>query len=306
MQRAQVLRRGSLLLVVAALTLPAPPPAEASTVKNGRVAFTSFRDGSWDIFTMQPDGGGVRNVTRDDAPDFSPAWSPDGDRIVYVSLHVATEHFDQLFIVGRDGGGERRLTQVTDGGAESPSWSPAGTIAFHVSYGGALDDELFTIESDGSDLVQLTDNTVSDSDPAWSPTGDRLAFVRDARVETMAPVGTDIRPVTPAGMLAFDPTWSPDGSHLAFIGREEASSQYDLFTIAVDGSDLHRLRDTFRDELQPSWSPNGRRIVYVLVRYHDERDSEDHLICTMRPDGTHRRVLSTDDTMLDGAPDWRF
>jgi Tol biopolymer transport system component len=303
----RILRRGSLLACVSAVIIALAIPAHAGEIRNGRLAFASFRDGHLDVFTMQPDGGGVRDVTGDPQPDFFPSWSPDGSRIVYVSLHVATSPLSQLFVVHAAGGRETQLTHLTAGGPGNPSWSPDGSeIAFHVSYGGALDDEVFTIHADGSHLVQLTDNAANDSDAVWAPDGGRLAFVRDARVETMQPDGTGVRPVTPAGLLAFDPSWSPDGSRIAFIGRDATSTQYDLFTIATDGSDLRLLRDTPRDELEPSWSPNGRRIAYVLVRHHYESDTEDHLICTMRPDGSHRRVLSSDDTTLDDAPDWRF
>lgn len=205
------------------------------------------------------------------------------------------------------GNDEVRITDFVDGNPQEPAWSPDGrSLAFHVSYGGAIDDELFSVDADGSRLVQLTDNSRSDSDAAWSPDGTQLAFVRDTRIQTMRPDGTGISPVTPATMLAFDPTWSPDGSRIAFIGREDAERQYDLFTISADGSDLRRLRETPRDELEPAWSPDGRRIAYVLVRYHDEQDTEDHILCTVRPDGTHRRVISADDTTLDNSPDWRF
>jgi TolB protein len=284
-----------------------PPPAVASFEgRNGRIAFSSYRDGKVDIFTMQPDGEGVRNLTRDRHPDFQPAWSPDGERIAFVSLHVGTSHFDQLFTMDPRGGTVTRLTDLDGGNVQQPAWSTDGTrIAFHASFGGAIDDEIYIVAADGSKLVQITDNRRSDSDPAWSPDGTRLAFVRDGTIRTMDPNGTHVRPLTPDGMLGFDPAWSPNGRRVAFIGRSASAGQYDLFTIHADGTTLVQLSETRRTETSPSWSPDGRRIAYVLTRYHYENDYEEDLICTVRSNGRHRRVLSADAAVADASPDWR-
>jgi TolB protein len=254
---------------------------------------------------MEPDGGGVRNLTNDASPDFQPAWSPDGERIAFVSLHVGSSHFDQLYTMDPQGGDRTQLTDLSSGNVQEPAWSPDGErIAFYVSYGGAIDDELFIVDANGSGLVQLTDNARSDSDPAWSPDGARLAFVRDAAIRTMDPDGTDVRRVTALGMAAFDPAWSPDSRRLAFIGDPASSGQYDLFTIRADGTGLLQLDETKRTESNPSWSPDGRRIAYVLTRHHEENDFDEDLICTIRATGRNRRVLSADALVSDGFPDW--
>jgi len=281
------------------------PAHAASEPRNGRIAFSSYRQGQVDIYTMQPDGAGVRNLTNDEAPDFQPTWSPDGERIAFVSLHVGSSRFDQLYTMDPDGGDRARLTDLEGGNVEEPAWSPDGErIAFYVSFGGAIDDEIFTVGADGSGLVQLTDNALSDSDPAWSPDGTRLAFVRDGRVVTMDPDGTDVRHMTPKGVVGFDPSWSPDGRRLAFIGHTASSGRYDLFTMAADGTDLVQLGETKRTETNPTWSPDGRRIAYVLTRHHEENDFDEDLICTIRSTGGSRRVLSADATVSDGFPDW--
>jgi Tol biopolymer transport system component len=274
--------------------------------RNGRIAFSSYRLGQQDIFTMRPHGGGVRNLTNDPNPDFQPAWSPDGDRIAFVSLVVASSHFDQVYTMNPRGGDRTRLTDIEGGNAQEPAWSPdGGQIAFHVSFGGAIDDEIYVMDADGSGLVQITDNDRSDSNPVWGPDGTRLAFVRDAKIVTMDPDGTGVQRVTPTGMLGFDPAWSPSGRRIAFIGRPTAGDQYDLYTVRPDGSGLRQLSATLRTESSPSWSPDGRRIVYVLTRFHYENDFEEDLICTIRANGLHRNVLSADASTRDRFPDWR-
>ncbi len=284
-----------------------PPARAAFEGRNGRIAFSSYRDGQVDIYTMRPHGGGVRNVTNDRHPDFTPAWSPDGTTVAFVSLHVGSSQVSQLYTMDPQGGQRTRLTDLKAGNVLEPAWSPDGErIAFYASFGGAIDDELYIVDADGSDLVRITNNTRSDSNPAWSPDGTRLAFVRDATISTMDPDGTDVQRVTPEGMHGFDPAWSPDGRHLAFVGRSVSGDRSsDLFKIRADGTRLVRLDATDRTESSPSWSPDGRRIVYVLTRHHYENDYYDDLIYTIRANGKDRRVLSADDTVSDSSPDWR-
>jgi Tol biopolymer transport system component len=309
MVRAKPVSAALLLLVLGvAVTFArhAPPAHAAFEGRNGRIAFSSNRDGQVDIYSMRPHGGGVRNITKDRHPDFQPAWSPDGTTIAFVSLHVESSQVSQLYTMDPQGGQRTRLTDLKAGNALEPAWSPDGErIAFYASFGGAIDDEIYIVDADGSDLVRITNNDRSDSNPAWSPDGTRLAFVRDATISTMDPDGTDVQRLSPEGILGFDPAWSPDGRRLAFIGRSVSAGQYDLFTIRADGTRLMQLDETDRTESSPSWSPDGRRIVYVLTRHHYENDFDDDLICTIRANGRDRRVLSADDTVSDASPDWR-
>ncbi len=293
--------------VAMTLIVHTPPARAAFEGRNGRIAFSSHRGGQVDIYSMRPHGGGVRNLTNDAHPDFQPAWSPDGTTIAFVSLHVGSSHLNQLYTRDPHGGQRTRLTDLKAGNVLEPAWSPDGDrIAFYVSFGGAIDDEIYIVDADGSDLARITNNTRSDSNPAWSPDGTRLAFVRDGTISTMDPDGTDVQRLTPEGMLGFDPAWSPDGRRLAFIGRSvSGDSSYDLFKIGADGTRLVRLDQTERTESSPSWSPNGRRIVYVLTRHHYENDYSDDLIYTIRANGRDRRVLSADETVSDAFPDWR-
>jgi Tol biopolymer transport system component len=302
------MRLAAALLLAATITVSTgPASARANGVRpSGPIAFSSFRHGRLDIYTMRPDGTGVRNLTRDAAPDFQPAWAPDGSLIAFVSLHSDVSHFDQIFTIDPVSGERRQLTNIGGGNPQAPAWSPDGSrIAFHVVYGGALDAELFVMNADGTDQVQLTDNAVEDSDAAWSPDSSRIAFVRDARIETMDPDGSDVAPVTAGAMLAFDPAWSPDGERLAFVGMWSVATQEDLFTIATDGSAMRRVTHTSKGESAPSWSPAGRWLVYGLAQVHPENDEEFDWIMKVRPDGSGRARLTFDGSRRDATPDWR-
>jgi TolB protein len=301
-------RSAAALILAAIVTIAASPvfAVPKGVPPSGPIAFSSFRHDQRDIYTMRPDGTGVRNITRDAAPDFQPAWSPDGDVIAFVSLHTEASHFDQIFTIDPVSGVRHQLTHIDGGNPQAPAWSPDGSrIAFHVVYGGALDAELFVMDADGSDLVQLTDDTAEDSDAAWSPDGARIAFVRDGRIETMDPDGSDVRPLTPETMLAFDPAWSPDGDRLAFVGRHPDASQEDLFTIGSDGSMMRRVSRTSKSESAPSWSPRGRWLVYGLIQLHPENDVESDWIMKVRPNGTDRAPLTSDASWEDSSPMWR-
>ena len=82
---------------------------------------------------MGPDGRGVRNLTRDPAPDFQPAWSPDGSLIAFVSLHTELSHFDQIFTIDPMSGERWRLTDFEGGNPQAPAWSPDGKRVAFVS-----------------------------------------------------------------------------------------------------------------------------------------------------------------------------
>jgi TolB protein len=139
----------------------------------GRVVFqeTAGDLGANDIFVIDADGTGVRNLTNTEADiEVEPIWSPDGSRIVFT-----TGDLPHLEIMNADGTGRRVLLKSHSGAA---SWSPDGSrVAFLAPTEFGLDFGLFTMRPDGSGLTQLTPGAMTADGPAsWSPAGDRLAF----------------------------------------------------------------------------------------------------------------------------------
>jgi dipeptidyl aminopeptidase/acylaminoacyl peptidase len=144
---------GSGLVVLTSGTFPA-------WSRNGRIAFAY----AGEVNVMNADGSRLINLTNDPAADGSPAWSPDGTRIAFLSTRDGA--YD-LYLMNADGTGVTRLTN--DPAIEGrPSWSPDGTrIAFSSDKDG--DSEIYVINADGSGVVALTSNPAVDGWPAWGP-----------------------------------------------------------------------------------------------------------------------------------------
>jgi WD40-like Beta Propeller Repeat len=132
-----------------------PPPT-------GRLVFI----GTEGLSPVNADGSGLTVLSSDSLFDGEPAWSPDGARIAWV-------HGDDIAVIKADGSGLVNLTSGV-GRNFSPSWSPDGSRLAFTSTRDARLPQLFTMRSDGSDVMRLTEGSALY--PVWSPSGDRIAF----------------------------------------------------------------------------------------------------------------------------------
>ena len=153
----------SVSVLAGAVVATAGSPAAADPGANGLIAFTSFRDQRMEVYAIQPDGTGERNLTRfPDAADSHPAWSPDGTRIAFSSNRTGS---GDIYVMEPDGSGQTRLTTnpAFDG---QPTWSPDGTkIAFASTRLGNTD--IYVMNPDGSGVTRVTTNAAADIDPDW-------------------------------------------------------------------------------------------------------------------------------------------
>jgi Tol biopolymer transport system component len=251
------------------------------------IAFASHRDGNWEIYLTDVDGGHQTRLTRRDPQDRFPLWSPDRSQIAFGS-QVGGDHWE-LWVMNVDGTNPRFLaTQIVAKGHRQ--WSHDGTrIVFAAKVDG--DVEIFSVEVASGRLIRLTNSPGEDADPSWSRDDSHIAFssARDSNAEiyVMGADGTDPRRLTNHAATDGRPAWSPDGSRIAFVSTRDGDR--DIYLVRVDDGRLERLTTgahATNDGVR--WSPNGS---YIAVQTA-ERDNYDIQLVRMA-DHERRTVAGT-------------
>jgi Tol biopolymer transport system component len=140
-----------------------------------------------------------------------------------------------------------------------------GKIAFVINPDGA-DDEISVMNSDGSNPVQITNNSVADNDPAYSPDGTQIAFARQNGVQydiwVMNADGSGERPIVASASSERYPSWSPDGNSIVYT-RTLRGGGRDIWTARADGTNARSIISTPGFDSEPAWSPVGNKIAFV-------------------------------------------
>ena len=251
-----------------ATPIPTTTPVPTATpMPTGRIVFASspLGDENFGIYVMDEDGSDVDRLMNTTAFNILLlSWSPDGQRIAFVSDRDGNA---EIYVTNEDGRGVTRLTNNTVLDA-NPSWSPDGQrIAFVSDRDGSWG--IYVMGVDGSDVVHLTNDTTPDSIPSWSPDGRRIAFVSDrdgnAEIYVINADGSDVTRLTNNAAQDVNSSWSPDGRRIAFVSdrdRNHGMWNYEIYVMNADGSDVTRLTNNTAWDLTPLWSLDGRRIVF--------------------------------------------
>jgi len=229
-----------------------------------RLAFSSARDGSVDIFVTAADSHGTVNITRNPAWDDYPTWSPDGNKIAFSSNRDGPY---KIYIMNADGSGVRRLTSG-DSWDTTPAWSPDGTkIAFVSDRSGTF--QIYTVDVDGSNLRQLTNYPNLNAFPSWSPDGKQIVYQsyqdesaaqgddaiqdRDYEIMVIPSRGGVPRRLTDNQSADIQPAWSPDGRRIAFAS--DRSGSFQIYTMNPDGSGVTAMTGGAGGFVSPAWTP---------------------------------------------------
>ncbi|MFQ5666661.1 MAG: TolB family protein [Candidatus Binatia bacterium] len=223
-------------------------PGSSWNGATNRIAFSSDRQGTDEIWTAAPDGTGLVRVTHQTAPFFhyqEPSYAPDGQWIVFESVGDERElqQRGSIWKVRADGTG---LTQLVDGpGTDTdnrqPNWSPSGDrILFQRRSGDSEVWNLYTVVPDGSSTQQVTNGT-SDTDASWSPDGQWIVYSSDfgglavPNIFVVAAAGgTPVRVTENDAEEDSAPSWSADGTSIAFESHPpDDRSPAALWRIAV-------------------------------------------------------------------------
>ena len=233
------------------------------------IAFSSNRSGNYDIYMMDIKGKNLQQLTDHPANEFESTFSPDGQRMAYVS----TRHdgYPEIYVMNLNTKVSHRLTYHPKHD-RNPAWSPDGRwIAFDSNRKGA--HHIYKIEPDGGNLQRLTHGEGDRNyNAAWSPDSQSIAFFSSREVlgiYIMDADGGNPRRLANQPRSGRMPSWSPDGEQIAFIdvvlgGHWDllVAGGLDIYTLNVDGSDLRRRTRHPADDWAPVWSPDGRSIVY--------------------------------------------
>ncbi|MBA3322569.1 MAG: PD40 domain-containing protein [Pyrinomonadaceae bacterium] len=285
-------------------------PANHTPVQRGRIAFASDRDGDFEIYVIDPDGGNLMRLTDNEADDISPTWSPDGERLAFVSYRDGNA---EIYATDADGGAQQ--TRLTDNPAADldPAWSPDGARLAFTS-GRDNTDEIYVMGADGSNPTNLTNNREGDDvQPAWSPDGAMLAFAsnRDENYEiyAMAADGGNQRNLSNNTATDANPAWSP--MRITFQSDRDSppnmpETNFEIYALnGADGGNQTRLTAIADDpatpldesfDVQPARSSDGARIAFASTR------DGDFEIYAVGADGSAPTKLTDNDEANDIEP----
>ena len=224
-----------------------------------RISYVTKAGKRYVLWVADADGENAQSALSSTEPIISPAWSPNGGELAYVSFEARKP----VIYVHEVASGRRRLVANFRGSNSAPAWSPDGaTLAVTLTRDGS--SQLYRISSHGGQPTRLTQSNGIDTEPAFAADGKTIFFVSDRggspQIYKVSAGGGAAQRVTFSGNYNISPAVSPDGRWLAYISR--VGGAFKLYVMELDSGTAVAVTDTSDDE-SPSFAPNSRLIVYA-------------------------------------------
>ncbi len=228
------------------------------------------------------DGHGAKTVLESPYPVLSPAWSPDGKQLAYVSF----EKKRSMIYVQNLWSGERKAVAGHTGINGAPAWSPDGKrLALTLSKDGNA--EIYIHDLVSETLRRLTRHTAIDTEPAWSPDGATIAFTSDRsgtpQIYLIPAAGGDATRLTRNGDYNAAARYSDDGKSIVLITNQGNGYRVGLYS--AKARSVSELTRTSQDE-SPTFAPNGEMIMYAT------QSGGRNVLAAVSPDGRVQQVLT--------------
>jgi TolB protein len=219
----------------------------------GKIVFTSYAKRYPQVWIMNADGGGQKELPTGLELNASPALSPDGSQIAFSG---SAKGNPDIYIMNTAGGGLRKLTS-TRALEASPDWSPTGRQILYTS-DQTGSPQIFVMDPEGTNQRRMTFAGNWNDEGAWSPKGDKIAFAcrneGDFNICVMDFATGNTIQLTSEGSNDH-PAWSPDGTKIVYQSRRGGSGPYQIYTMdALDGKNKRQLTGS-ASNMQPVWLP---------------------------------------------------
>ena len=224
-----------------------------------RIAYVTKSGVRYQLWVADADGENSQAALSSPEPIISPAWSPSGAHLAYVSFESRKPVIYTHDVLT----GKRRLIANFRGSNSAPAWAPDGrSLTVTLSKDGG--SQLYVIDANGGEPRRLLQSNSIDTEPAYSPDGKSLYFVSDRggapQIYKMQANGGNVERVTFSGTYNISPAISPDGRWMAYISRLNGSFKLQLMELST--GTVTPLTETTEDE-SPAFAPNSRLIVYA-------------------------------------------